>query len=76
MRNGQLHDSRTATAGRHAILIALSFLAIFPFYWMLNTSFKPQGEVYSPSLLRTTGRSTITCKRGTGSRWHICSRIR
>ena len=51
MRNGQLHDSRTATAGRHAILIALSFLAIFPFYWMLNTSFKPQGEVYSPSLL-------------------------
>ena len=30
MRKCQLHDSRTATAGKHAILIALSFLADIP----------------------------------------------
>ena len=51
MRNAPLHESRTAAAGKHAVLIVLSFLAIFPFYWMLNTSFKPAGEIYSPSLL-------------------------
>jgi ABC-type glycerol-3-phosphate transport system permease component len=36
--------------GKHAVLIALSFLAVFPLYWMVNTSFKPNAEVFSASL--------------------------
>jgi sn-glycerol 3-phosphate transport system permease protein len=51
MKNARLHGSRTAATSKHAVLILLSFLAIFPFYWMLNTSFKPSGEIYSTSLL-------------------------
>ncbi|CAN7760200.1 carbohydrate ABC transporter permease [Paenibacillus sp. LjRoot153] len=51
MKNPRLNGSRSATVGKHTVLILLSFLAIFPFYWMLNTSFKPAGEVYSTSLL-------------------------
>lgn len=35
---------------KHAVLIALCFLAVFPLYWMINTSFKPEGEVFSASL--------------------------
>lgn len=54
MRHGSLHDSHAARTGRHALLAALSLLAIFPFYWMLNTSLKLPGEVYSPSLLPST----------------------
>jgi len=50
MRQASLHESRISKASKHAILIALSCLALFPFYWMLNTSFKPAGEIYSPSL--------------------------
>lgn len=42
---------RGALIGKHAVLIALSFLAVFPLYWMVITSFKPETEVFSSSLL-------------------------
>lgn len=51
MRSARLQGSRTATVCKHALLVLLSLIAIFPFYWMLNTSFKPAGEIYSISLL-------------------------
>ena len=38
----------------HRIMILLFLLAaLFPIYWMLNTAFKTQGEVYSkiPTLI-------------------------
>ncbi|MBB6671665.1 carbohydrate ABC transporter permease [Cohnella nanjingensis] len=42
----------SATAvGKHAVLIALSFLAVFPFYWMIVTSFKPETDIFGSSLL-------------------------
>lgn len=31
----------------HALLILLAFLMLFPFYWMLVTSFRPAHEVFS-----------------------------
>lgn len=33
----------------HALLIFLSFLAVFPIYWMIITSVRPASEIYSPS---------------------------
>ncbi|MCJ8013514.1 carbohydrate ABC transporter permease [Paenibacillus sp. KQZ6P-2] len=39
-----------STLFKHAMLIALCFLAVFPLYWMINTSFKTEGEVFSASL--------------------------
>lgn len=51
MRKSNVLFSRKTAAGKHVLLILLSFIAIFPFYWMLNTSFKPAGELYSISLL-------------------------
>lgn len=51
MKSTQLHMSRKVLTGKHILLILLSLLAIFPFYWMLNTSFKPTGEIYSTSLI-------------------------
>jgi sn-glycerol 3-phosphate transport system permease protein len=42
---------RASIIGKHAVLIALSFLAIFPLYWMLATTFKPETEVFSSSML-------------------------
>lgn len=39
-----------ARAGAHAVMIGLSVLAIFPVYWMVQTSFRPQNEVFSTSL--------------------------
>ncbi len=44
---------RRLTAGRagaHAVMIALSVLAIFPVFWMVQTSFRPQNEVFSTAL--------------------------
>ncbi|MGG1552988.1 carbohydrate ABC transporter permease [Paenibacillus ferrarius] len=51
MKKTSLTVSRPALAGKHILLILLSLLAIFPFYWMLNTSFKTAGDIYSTSLL-------------------------
>lgn len=39
------------SVGSHAALILLSLLAIFPIYWMILTSLRPAGELYSASLL-------------------------
>ncbi len=51
MKKVSLTVSRNVLAGKHILLIALSLLAVFPFYWMLNTSFKTAGDIYSTSLL-------------------------
>ncbi|OME98653.1 sugar ABC transporter permease [Paenibacillus sp. FSL H7-0331] len=37
--------------GKHAVMIFLSLFAVFPFYWMIVSSFRPEGEIYSASLL-------------------------
>ncbi|MCQ1571845.1 carbohydrate ABC transporter permease [Neorhizobium galegae] len=34
----------------HAIMIVLSFLSIFPIYWMIVTSLRPENEIFSTSL--------------------------
>jgi ABC-type glycerol-3-phosphate transport system permease component len=34
----------------HAVMIVFCFAAIFPIYWMLVSSFKNEGEIFSPSL--------------------------
>jgi ABC-type glycerol-3-phosphate transport system permease component len=49
--NDLIKNFRASIIGKHAVLIALSFLAVFPLYWMLVTSFKPETEVFSSSLL-------------------------
>lgn len=51
VKKTSLTISRPALAGKHILLILLSLLAVFPFYWMLNTSFKTAGDIYSTSLL-------------------------
>jgi sn-glycerol 3-phosphate transport system permease protein len=51
LKSARLHKFRKTAAGKHVLLVLLSLIAIFPFYWMLNTSFKPAGEIYSTSLL-------------------------
>lgn len=40
----------TTRASAHAAMIALSALAIFPVYWMVQTSFRAPNEVFSTSL--------------------------
>jgi ABC-type sugar transport system, permease component len=40
-----------STVCKHAVLIALGFLAIFPLYWMIVTSLKSDGEIFNSSLL-------------------------
>ncbi|MCQ1836343.1 carbohydrate ABC transporter permease [Neorhizobium galegae] len=34
----------------HAVMIVLSFLSIFPIYWMIVTSLRPENEIFSTSL--------------------------
>lgn len=34
----------------HAVMILLSFLSIFPIYWMIVTSLRPENEIFSTSL--------------------------
>lgn len=41
---------KPSAIGQHAVLIVLCFLSVFPLYWMINTSLKPAGEVFSASL--------------------------
>lgn len=45
------NDSRLRTVSVHAVMIALSFLAIFPVFWMVQTSLRPENEVFSTRLL-------------------------
>lgn len=51
MNRSRIHETRLASIRQHAVLILLSLLALFPYYWMINTSFKSPGEIYSTSLL-------------------------
>jgi arabinogalactan oligomer/maltooligosaccharide transport system permease protein len=44
--------SRLASAGLHAGLITASFIAVFPVFWVLVTSFKPTAQAYSTALVR------------------------
>ncbi|MGO4537685.1 carbohydrate ABC transporter permease [Paenibacillus sp. YIM B09110] len=41
----------TAATVKHAALIALALLAVFPLYWMVVTSLKPETEVFTSSLI-------------------------
>lgn len=34
----------------HVIVIAISFLTVFPFFWMLSTAFKPADEVFTKNI--------------------------
>jgi sn-glycerol 3-phosphate transport system permease protein len=34
----------------HAVMILLSFMSIFPIYWMIVTSLRPENEIFSTSL--------------------------
>ena len=40
---------KARTVGRHAVLIFVCFLFVFPLYWMFMSSFKGQGEIFSAS---------------------------
>lgn len=44
------NDPRAGRFAAHTMMIGLSVLAIFPVYWMLQTSFRPQNEVFSTAL--------------------------
>lgn len=43
--------SVAASTIKHAALIALSLLAIFPLYWMIVTSLKPEADIFTSSLI-------------------------
>lgn len=47
---GRSFGSFTAVTVKHFALIALSLLAVFPLYWMVVTSLKPESEVFTSSL--------------------------
>jgi len=36
--------------GVHAVMIVLSFVSIFPIYWMIVTSLRPENEIFSTAL--------------------------
>ncbi len=44
---------RRSSPGSHLILIALSLVAVFPIYWMILTSLRSEGNIYSANLLPT-----------------------
>lgn len=50
----RLTGFQAATVVKHAALIVLSFLALFPLYWMVVTSLKPEADIFSSSLLPRT----------------------
>lgn len=41
----------TVATIKHAALIALALLAVFPLYWMIVTSLKPESEVFTSSFI-------------------------
>lgn len=41
---------KPTTVFQHLVLIVLSFVAIFPLYWMVISSFKDEAEIFSSSL--------------------------
>jgi len=44
------NNRRSNPTSAHAVMIGLSVLAIFPVYWMVQTSFRPQNEIFTTSL--------------------------
>ncbi|HEV7418101.1 MAG TPA: carbohydrate ABC transporter permease [Tianweitania sediminis] len=44
----------TSRFAAHLVMIGLSALAIFPVYWMVQTSFRPESEVFSTALWPAT----------------------
>lgn len=44
------NDARLWRLSAHGVMIALSLLAIFPVYWMIQASFRPANEVFSTGL--------------------------
>jgi sn-glycerol 3-phosphate transport system permease protein len=44
---------RRSSPVSHLILIVLSLVAVFPIYWMILTSFRPEGTIYSANLMPT-----------------------
>ena len=52
MKATTIKASRKASAGvKHALLILLSFIAVFPLYWMIVSSFKNEAEIFGSALL-------------------------
>jgi arabinogalactan oligomer/maltooligosaccharide transport system permease protein len=52
IRPARRKRSRLASIGLHGGLITASFIAVFPVFWVLVTSFKPTADAYSTALLR------------------------
>lgn len=44
------NNPRSSRITAHAVMLVLSFLALFPVYWMVQTSFRPSNEIFSTSL--------------------------
>ncbi|HEX7223894.1 MAG TPA: carbohydrate ABC transporter permease [Candidatus Limnocylindrales bacterium] len=56
LRRGRAHDggprfSRTKSAFFVLLLGGISILALYPFFWLLSASFKPQGDVFDNRLI-------------------------
>ncbi|GIQ70806.1 carbohydrate ABC transporter permease [Xylanibacillus composti] len=49
-KTARLVGSASSTI-KHAALIALSLLSVFPLYWMIVTSLKPEVDIYSSSFI-------------------------
>lgn len=37
--------------GWHAVLVVIAAMQLFPLFWAIVTSFKPMGEIYSPTVI-------------------------
>lgn len=50
-KTARMFGSAAASTAKHGALIALSLLSVFPLYWMIVTSLKPETEVFSSSII-------------------------
>ncbi|MDR6818208.1 sn-glycerol 3-phosphate transport system permease protein [Neorhizobium sp. 2083] len=50
LASAETKSGRTRRFAVHAVMILLSFLSIFPIYWMIVTSLRPENEIFSTSL--------------------------
>lgn len=46
-----LVKKRSAAFGKHFLLAFISFIAVFPLYWMIISSFKNESEIFGAALL-------------------------
>jgi sn-glycerol 3-phosphate transport system permease protein len=53
MATSSAAPARQFSTGSHLILIVISLVAVFPIYWMILTSFRTEGTIYSANLLPT-----------------------